>query len=973
MAPRITSPALVERSGQLADLQAALAAAAAGRPSISLIGGEPGVGKSRLAAELKQGAHPADWRVLEGDCVQLEEGESPYMPIVAALRDVGEAEIVRSLPPEGRAELARILPELGPTAVDPAAPAGATLYSPGRLHELLLLVLRGLARPRPLLLVIEDLHWADRSTRDFVGYLARNTREERLAVVVTYRDGLDPRDPLAQLVAELRRRDAVEFHALRPLTRDGVAALVASILGREPAAEVVDGIYAGSHGNPFFAEELAAHSAELGGRLPASLRELVLARCAELSDDALQIVRLAAAAGRPLGPDLIAASGVPEPAASRAIRQAIAHHVLANDPEHGTIAFRHAIARDVVYADLLPGERQALHATIARALAGAPPAELAHHFTAAGDRPAALAASIEAGFAAAQAYASGEAAEQFAHALSLWERVAPGDRPAGVDRVDLLAHAAEAARATADFDGAVAYCRQALEAIDAAADPVRAARFHERIGRYRAWDLQGSLECYARALELLPGEPSADRARVLGDEALTLMLMVRWDDARRRCLEALEVARAVDARAEEGYARATLGLVLAYLGDLDAGERELERAVVLVDAFSHAEDCARAYMHFAEVKRLHGRYADAMQLTAKGIAVAQRLGAHAAFGTFMSVNLAEDLVLLGRFDEAAAQLAELESQALATTSELYRDTLAGQLALARGDFELAERRFQQAERRRESGVPGELLPSLGAGLAELALWRRRPEDARAHVEATLAAIGDAEDKLYTPIVYSMGVRAAAELAELRGRRAQLEQARADARALVDRLRALLATPGPAAPAVAHLRLAEAELTRALGEPDPPAWVAAAEAWERLEHPYQAAYARFRQAEAHVLAGTAAGEAAAAVSAAHRTAAALGAQPLLREVDALARRARVRVEDRPEQAIVRQADDFGLTRRELEVLRLVADGLSNRQIARRLFISDNTAGVHVSHILSKLNVPNRVTAAGVAHRAGLLDD
>lgn len=112
----------------------------------------------------------------EGGCVELEEGEWPYLSIVGALRDLDwdpDGEIAGSLPRGGRAELARVVPDLGPVAAAPSAPAGAAPYSPGRLHELLLLVLRGLSRMRPLLLVIEDLHWADRSTRDFVSYLAR--------------------------------------------------------------------------------------------------------------------------------------------------------------------------------------------------------------------------------------------------------------------------------------------------------------------------------------------------------------------------------------------------------------------------------------------------------------------------------------------------------------------------------------------------------------------------------------------------------------------------------------------------------------------------------------------------------------------------------------------------------------------------------------------------------------------------------
>ena len=413
------------------------------------------------------------------------------------------------------------------------------------------------------------------------------------------------------------------------------------------------------------------------------------------------------------------------------------------------------------------------------------------------------------------------------------------------------------------------YCRAALDALDPGADPIRAARLHERIGRYRAWDLEGSLACYARALELLPDGPGADRARVLGDEALALMLLVRWGDARERCEQALAAAIPAGAKAEEGYARATLGLVLAHAGELEAGERELERAVALVEVHSDAEDCARAYMHLAEVERLRGRYAAALEHTARGIAVARRLGAHAAFGTFMAVNLAEDMFLLGRWDEAAAQLRELEALPLPATAELYRDTVAGQLAAARGELDAAEALLGRASARRDGGVPAELLPGLGAGLAELALARGEPEEARRHVDEALAAIGDAAERLYTPALYAAGLRAAADLAERPGTRARAA-ARERARDLAHELRALVETPdaGPApASARAHAALGEAELTRALGEPDPAAWTVASRAWERLEHPYPAAYARFREAEAHVRSGGARPAAAEALAAA----------------------------------------------------------------------------------------------------------
>ncbi len=973
MARRITSPELVGRGELLAALVSTLERARSGEPTISLVVGEAGIGKSRLVREYVRHTAADDFLILVGGCLALEAGEYPYLPVVSALRDLPaglRADISGELSVNERADLARVLPGFGPESVPTSG------YAPARMHELLLGLLCRVSRRRCIALVLEDMHWADPSTRDFLVFLSRNLTNERLALVATYRDDLEDRHPLRPIIGELVRHERVARHGLEPLSAADTELLLAGILDATPDPVLAAAIHDRSGGNPFFAEELAAASGS--GDLPATIRDAVLGRCAGLPAEAQDVIKLAAAIDRPAPDDLLGAAGLVEPALSRAIRAGVAAHLLTVESSSGAIAFRHAIVRDAVYADLLPGERRRLHAVIARTLVkdrdGAHPAELAHHWSAAGDDPAALAAAVEAGRAACRVYASGEAAEHFGRALSLWNRVEPERRPQ-IDRVELFQQVAEATRAVGDVDRAVAYCDEALAELDGDADPIRAAWFHERMGRYRAWDLEFSLDHYAQALALLPpGSP--ERARLLGNEGLTLMLMVRWHEARARCEKALVVARAVGDRAAEGFALSTLGLVSAYLGDPDEGERQLSTAVMLVEAHGQPEDCARAYLHLAETKRLRGDYDGAAEVTRMGIATARRLGAEGAFGHFMAINLAEDLFVLGRWDETAAVLTELDAQPLVVTAEVFRDTLAGQLAVAQGRFDDAERRFAAAQDRVEPGIPSELLPSLGAGRAELALWRRDGAVARAVVRETLAAVGDGAECLYTPSLYAMGIRVEADLADAAGHvgGVRLADAREEAESLFVNFTALLASGSGSLPPIAgaYRTLAEAELGRARGAGDPEQWVRCAREWQQLGHPLSTAYARMREAEARLASSGDRAAATASLAEAQRVTQRLGASALHDEIEALARRARLRIGDEAPATVRTEPDRLGLTSREVEVLRLVADGLSNRQIGERLFISEKTAGVHVSRILSKLNVPSRVHAAGVAHRAGLFD-
>ena len=433
---RVTSPEFVGRERELAGLSTAFERAADGRPAVALVAGESGVGKTRLVAELAARARAQGGRVLTGDCVDLGDGELAYAPIVSALRGLDAGELGGAA-----AGLAPLLPQLD-------AEAGVeSALSQGRVFELLLALLGRLAEAQPLVLVFEDVHWADRSSRDFLAFFVRNARHQRVLLVATYRtDELHRRHPLRALVAEAERAPIVERVGLERFTREEIVAQLTGILGRRPEGRLVDELFARTEGNPFFTEELAA--AATGERLPANVADALMLRVEALSPAAQAVLRLAAVAGPRVSHGLLErASGLAPDELVAGLREAVAHNIVLADPETDAYGFRHALMREALADDLLPGERGPLHASLARALEADPAlsvspsgvtAELAFHWFAAHNLPAAFTASAQAGAEATRLAAFAEANAHYERAIELWDGVPEDVRAAGPSLVDLI-------------------------------------------------------------------------------------------------------------------------------------------------------------------------------------------------------------------------------------------------------------------------------------------------------------------------------------------------------------------------------------------------------------------------------------------------------------------------------------------------------------------------------------------------------
>ena len=963
-------------------------AAGEGRPSIGFVGGDAGVGKTRLIRDAEEHVRERGALVLRGECLALS-GDFPYAPIVGALRDAGPGTLAAALghlTPESRGEIGRLVPEI--TA---QLGGGESRLNQGRLFELLLALLRHLGDEAPVLFVVEDGHWADASTRDFLSFLASNLTSERVVVVVTYRlDALTPDHPLRVQLSELRRCEHVFSLTLEPLAATEMQLLIEHITGAPASVALVDEIVARSQGNPFFAEELlAARAGGEGSLLPVSLRVALLVRCQGLPADALTLIRTLAVVGRPARHEQLGAMArVEEPRLSAALRAALDAHVIACRAQDDRFEFRHALVREAVCDDLLPGERAALHRAVAETLAatGAGAAsELAFHWDVAGEPMRALAAAIQAGLQAEKVYASAEARQHFERAARLWNECEPDPAALRLDRVELLRRAAEAARLMGDWDSAVARCGEAVDLVDAGEEPLRAALLHERLGEYLLWDDEAALVCYSRALRLLPVDCRRERARILGAKALALHFLQRWDEARDCAEEALAEARAVDARLETGYAANVLGIALAFLGEHDRGEEHVREAKRIAEGGGSAEETGRAYAHLAEVLRIRGDVAGALDVMLEGETVAASLGMEHWFGSAMSVSAAEDLLRLGRWDEAEKRLRLTGRLELSALAQLLHGSVEGRLAVGRGAFGDARADLLRARELCGAQTPVGYLVGPYAGLAELALWEGRPEDARQAVAAAFAQIAGREEPLYVPALFWLGVRADVDAALAAGpqgrsstRDACGESAAARCAALERLVERYSSTDAPA-DAVAYLALCRAEHGR-MTRDGPAAWTRAIAECARIDHPMLRAYACWRDAEAVLGGGHPRGATAARLRALREELAARGALPLLREVEALARAARIDLSDGPDDALAvaepvaaRNAGaEHGLTAREMDVLPLIAEGLTNREIALRLFISEKTASVHVSHILAKLDAENRVRAAAIAHRLGLID-
>jgi tetratricopeptide (TPR) repeat protein len=854
-----TTP-LVGRSEESGRLRRALAEAVGGRPTVTLVLGEPGIGKSRLVGELADSAPGEGASVLWGECAPFAGVDIPYSAVASALRGVDSPLLESALAemdPRAARELANVFPDIiGPGGEDPAASVPQA-----RVFGWMLALLRALTRSRPVLLVLEDIHWADLSTRDFLQFLVHNMRAERLAVVATMRPSAERGETsLRRMVVDMRRDERVIRIDLQPLSKECVGRQVAALLEKRPSADLIETLFARAEGNPFYTEMLLEAGEGAAGALPQTVRDALLVPIEELSADSLELVRACAVVGRPVEHGLLGAMvGMERRELVAASREAVDGGVLVSDRATGQFGFRHALMREAVYGDLTAAEAAALHGEIAAVLGSYDeqpnPAEIGRHWEAAGDLLSALRAYFEAGRLTSAVSAYADALDQFDRALALWDRAGVARGDSAFDRIDILTGAAEAARWTGDFKRAFELCTEALDTVDERTDPARAALLYERLGRYQPWSIEASRAAYARALELLPDAATPERARLLIDDALASNWDWRWRAAAEPAEAALQIALRMGLHAEEGSARAVLGVAAANLGDSQRGEAELRRALELVRDGS-IEAVATVQLDLADVLRLRGRTDQALQIMVEGERAAALRGAD-AYARFMAISAADDLFTLGRWNEIDKVLDAVVDDKLSLTARLLSRLVRARLATGTNDLDRGRQLLDEAMGLVTPDSAASFLVVLHASMAELELWCGRPHEAQAAISRGLDVIQDRADALYAPGLLATGVRVEADLAEAAraaGESAEDDGAVARAAALITRLTEIAARASEPAslPIVdANLVLATAERGRVDGMSSVRAWLDAGRMWEKLAHSPIVAYAKLKEAEARL--------------------------------------------------------------------------------------------------------------------------
>jgi DNA-binding CsgD family transcriptional regulator len=940
---RLISDTLVGRGDELDSALAVLRSLPEGRPGVVMVSGPAGIGKTRFVRTVADRLRPDGVRVMTGACLDLGAGAPPYCALIAAFRSVDPPAV-------------QVLDGL----------TGAVDVRRSRLFELLRSTTAALAKRRPTVLVIEDVHWLDRITRDALLYLTAMVGEGRWALVLTFRGDELAARPTAREFLDVLHREASVHVTLTALSPGEVATQISGISREQPSVEYAQHVHRRSGGVPLFVEEVLAAEAAGTTGVPDHLRGLFQARVQRLGAPAARAVEVVTVVGERCRDRLVGEVLGADPATvATALDRAVAADVLATDGKGYWM--RHELLREAVYDSLSPARRRDLHARVAKALAAAPTADaaaLAHHWYEADEPAAAALANLDAAALAERVHAPGEVLAYLERVLECFDAL-PADHDAAVGgRGRMLGRAAEAAYLSGVFPRAVALAEECLQLQEPGGPDV--SERCERLARDR-WvsrDGVGAQEAYERSVAALAADaPTAVRARVLSGYAWYLSIASQTDDARRWSQRALALAEESSDSLER--CRAFLAWGNARL-EAENGLAALRTARDLAIACDAGDELARAYTALDRALRRHGRIIEREQVLRDGLGYVAAHGVGKLYAPVLKYLLAELLLDLGRWDEAEQILDEDAPGGDTGMPAMFRQAYRARLAAARGQSSVVTQAVDR-EAALSVNIPQQPLWRSVAlcAHAETCLWSGEAERASVYAEEAGAVT---DDPIGRAEASALEARAGADLAEdVRKYRGSKTPTPEDIeRAAVDRL-------GERRPRIRALgATVVAELSRWDGRRDPVPWREALAAWDSALDPYRAAYCRWRLARALLSTRSGRREAARELDAAQQTAARLGAVPLMKAIVKQATSARIRLSGG--QTVLGPeviAAELGLTPRELEILPFITAGRTNAEIADHLVISPRTVDVHVSRILRKLGANRRTEAADIARRRGLV--
>ncbi|HVF40749.1 MAG TPA: AAA family ATPase [Gemmatimonadaceae bacterium] len=954
-------PVSVGREEAIRALNQRLDRAVAGDGSFLLISGNAGVGKSRLVKELKREAAIRGVRVIEGRCSSTESSV-PYAPLMDALRfriERGEGEEAAKVLGPLRSILAPIFPQLDKNTEPQARPSD---HHSDRPFELIFSVLARLAQQEPMLLVLEDLHWADPTSLEVLHHLAHRAPQLPLLVVATYRsDEIHALHPLRRLLGSLARDRVGEEMRIEPLDRDQTAEMLRCMLDAEPDPAFTSVIWRRCEGNPFFVEELLtvlmkggpvvpdANAAEAldRARLPATVSESVLSRVHALGPSAVEALSVAAVIGRSFEfDDLCVALGISEEDLTDVIEQLVAQQLLREEPgaDGDRYAFPHALMQEALYESIISRRRRLLHRQVASAIEQrgeeSNPTrldQLAYHFRLGGDHARAYRYSRLAGDEAVRLRAWDDAAEHYENALASLEHL----NDDGARAAELLERLAAVAWRQSRAASGRQYVEEALRLRRLLGHHEETARLLRRLAAMRVeeGDQSGAAGALNEAMKLIGDYPDSRELGALYDDLGRLSLARgELDEAKSLLVQGLTHASRDSQNGEDVLAMVSLAEVSVVTGHLTAGVTQLDVALsMLRERRLPFERLTRVYaVGVRTLLRAH-EYERALSWAETAIALCQKQGVVGLDALFRALRAAVLTITADAEDALVEAIAAVDELRRTERAEL-RDALRvlGFVHRARGELEAARRAYEEAAGQGES--------SQSIGLALVAFAEGHIEEAALTLEAAYHEVPVDQPLLarqllpYTvEALIAVGrvtdanamVRSATDLPDARAGAAQLSHAR-----------------GLVCLAQGRGAQARDQFTIAVSE------------WDKLGNRLEYRRVRVSLLEATLIAdGPTAG-----LALGRRLLEELGRPLLPRErevVRRILRRAGVRTPAQPASGDARRSK---LTSREEAVLLQVAEGRTNRQIATALGIAEKTVSVHVSHILAKLECKTRTQAA-----------